>query len=432
MTTSDFISDAEKINLSTRTKFDYLKIHAKLILDDKEIPILQRLPALRRLVDGSEVYEGVNFTNEDLRNVLWAIRREQNGNTQPHPPGAKLNLAIDPYLWDGIIMRGTSNLIVALPKIGKSRLVSQLIGHIAKREREFLGQKLQVIADPKVLIVGTDQPESDWANCFNLAGLLPDGKMHKCIIGLYDSAHPLHLDERGIEVIVEQCKKNENLIVVLDAYYKCVQTLGVVEKDAGYADPLIDLLEATAPYTPTIILIHHSGKANADDGPSMASRGHGQLPGSVSQTISLSRLPKASPLAPRDKKIRLISEGRGNQSLELLIEQVDNGSNWISHGDAEEVAQKAKAMEVISGLNDRQSQALDFICAASEPITVSELSLALRIKGENPDARARTVIIALKRHCLVEDGPDKPAMGDLGGKPAKTYRATETAKNAME
>jgi len=430
--TETFLEKAEGVNISTRTKFDYLKIHSRIILDDRNISITQRVPALRRLVESSKEYEGIHFSNDDLRNTLWTVRRERAGGVLAIPAKAKLNRVSEPYLLEGIIMDGTSNIIVAKPKIGKSRLISQVIGHLAKGRGEFLGKKLKALNDRKVLFVGTDQPESDWATCFHLAGLLPDGKMHDCILELYDSSHPLHLDDEGIEKITNSCKENKGLIIVMDAYYKCVQPLGLQEKDASYADPLIDLLEAIGPYKPTLILIHHSGKARADDSASSASRGSNQLPGSVSHTISLDRLPKESPLAPRDKRIRMITEGRASESVELLIEQVDNGYNWISHGDAEEVALKLKASEVISNLNDRQTDALDWICSQNEPITIRQLVSELKLPGKNPEARGRQVVLALQRHHLIERAEDQAPMGDMGGTPARTYKATQMAKDAID
>ena len=106
------------------------------------------------------------------------------------------------------------------------------------------------------------------------------------------------------------------------------------------------------------MLIHHSGKVAANEEASLASRGTTALPWQSSWNIALSRRRSTNPLAPQDKRITLKSEGRGGSSLELLITQVDNGYNWISHGYAEAVAKQRIIEDLIDGLEPRQQDAL--------------------------------------------------------------------------
>ena len=285
--------------------------------------------------------------------------------------------------------------------------------------------------DANFLIVGTDQPEGDWATCLSLAGLLPNGLTHPRLVGLFDKSHPLHLDDQGIERIADYASQHPGLIILLDSYYACVASLGLQERNANYAGPLLDLQEAIAPHDATLVVIHHSNKGASGEGASASSRGTTALPGAVSQTISLNRLPKPSPLAPTDRRIKLTTEGRGGSPLELLIEQVDEGRSWISHGDADTVALRAAAEEVINDLNGRQTLALEDLCAhfhaTGQGMDAGQLAAALAIEGTDPDRRAREIVASLAKHHLVEKAGERPAEGGRGGKPSPLYRPTAVA-----
>ena len=58
-------------------------------------------------------------------------------------------------------MAATTTLVVALPKLGKSRLMTMMLGRILRGDSSFLGQELPT-AEPLILIVGPDQTEADW------------------------------------------------------------------------------------------------------------------------------------------------------------------------------------------------------------------------------------------------------------------------------
>lgn len=396
------------------------------IIANEEIPSLERLIHLRAFADDLDT----RFNDTELRQFLWSARRKANGAIEPHGPGAQLSLKPAPWLWEGVVMEGTTNLVVALPKVGKSRLISQFLGAVARGETSFLGQSLTVTL-ASFLIVGTDQPESDWATCLHLSGLLPDGAMHPRIVALYDKARPLHLDHEGIEAIAGYAAKSPGLIILLDSYFASVSQMGLQERDANYAGPLLDLQEAVAPHNATLIVIHHSNKSSAGEGASNASRGTTAIPGAVSQTISLSRLPKPSPLAPSDRRIKLTTEGRGGQPLELLIEQVDDGRSWISHGDADSIARITAAEEVVNGLTERQAIAIEDICThwhtTGQPMDAMQLAAALGIEGSDPERRAREVFASLRKAFLVEKAGDRLAEGGRGGKPTQLYRPTDAA-----
>ena len=155
--------------------------------------------------------------------------------------------------------------------------------------------------------------------------------MHPAIVGLFHKAAPAHLDEEGIEAIVGYCLRYPGLIVLLDSYHACTSKLGLQECDASFADPCIDLTEALAPHQATLLLIHHAKKRPGALRASEASRGNNALPGAVSQTVALASLGDGddNPLAQRDKRSKLNSEGRESAPIDLLIEQTNTGWSFM-------------------------------------------------------------------------------------------------------
>lgn len=345
----DAVPDGSFALHSAGTDLDSVKEEALRIVKDETILSTERLIHLRRFAQSIET----KFTDTELRQQLWSARRVLAGVIEPHKAGSRLLRRKAPFLWQGVVMKEATTLVVSLPKVGKSRLLCQFIGHLHRGKSEFLGQQLFGPCPP-VLIVGSDQDEGDWAECLHLAGLLPNGQLADCIVALYDKGRPLHLDNAGIETIADYASKQPGLLILLDSYYACTHQLGLIERDANYAGPLVDLQEAIAPYKASLLVIHHSKKgAGAGETATEVSRGTTALPSQSSWNIALSRRSQENPLAPQDRLITLKSEGRGGSPVEMLIEQVDEGTRWISHGDAETIAKQQAIQDSINNLGER-------------------------------------------------------------------------------
>ena len=183
---------------SAGTDLDSVKEEALRIVKDETILSTERLIHLRSFAQSVET----KFTDTELRQQLWTARRVLAGVIEPHKAGSRLLRRKAPFLWQGVVMKEATTLVVSLPKVGKSRLLCQFIGHLHRGESEFLGQQLFGPCPP-VLIVGSDQDEGDWAECLHLAGLLPGDQLADCIVALYDKGRPLHLDNAGIETIAD-------------------------------------------------------------------------------------------------------------------------------------------------------------------------------------------------------------------------------------
>ena len=420
------VPDGSVVLHSAGTDLDRVKQEALRIFKDETIPTTERLIHLRSFAQMVET----KFTDTELRQQLWTARRVLAGVIEPHKAGSRLLRRKAPFLWQGVVMKEATTLVVSLPKVGKSRLLCQFIGHLHRGESEFLGQQL-LGPCPPVLIVGSDQDEGDWAECLHLAGLLPDGQLADCIVALYDKGRPLHLDDAGIETIADYASKHPGILILLDSYYACTHQLGLMERDANYAGPLVDLQEAIAPHKATLLVIHHSKKGGETCTATEASRGTTALPSQSSWNIALSRRPQDNPLAPQDRRITLKSEGRGGSPVEMLIEQVDEGTRWISHGDADTIAKTQGIQELINNLGERATCALEDIVdhwqTTQKPMDATAVAAALSLGGENPTARARDVLKTLEKKYLIEQcGERRPETGSKGGKPSKLYRPTET------
>ena len=227
------------------------------------------------------------FTSQELNQYIWDARRELAGAATPVPRGGKLSLSKARWLWISVVMAATTTLVVSLPKVGKSRLMTMMLGRIQRGDSSFLGQE-QPAAKPLILIVGPDQTENDWQECLVRAGLSDtEGNLDDAIVGVFHKGCPLHLDEDGIDQILEYCRQYPELIILLDSYAAATAALGLKEKSLSYSDPLIDLQEAIAPYSTILIVIHHSNRHSANGRASSAFRGTTAFPATVSQTVSL-------------------------------------------------------------------------------------------------------------------------------------------------
>jgi len=405
-----------------------LKSTAEVIVCDQTISSRDRLVHLRSVADGLNT----RFTDGELRQALWAARRELNGAAEPIPQGGKLVVTEAPWLWQDIILLGCTNLVVALPKVGKSRLMTQMLGRMVIGAGLFLGKELAT--DPKpILIVGTDQPQRDWAKCLSLAGLLnPDNTMHGSIVALFHKGCPLHLDEEGIERLVGYCEKHPGLVILLDSYAACTAQLGLDENSSAFAEPLLDLQEAIAPHDCTLVVIHHSSKGKAGQRASMSSRGGTALPAAVSQTIDLTWAQEEAAGPVRDSKVKLSTEGRESQPIEIWIQQIDDGRDWILHGSGAELAFAQKIEQAVEKLNDRQSEALAVIAdhweKHQEGLDAVRLGNALAIK-DHPTSKARTVITSLLNKRLIEAAGMRQADGETGGQPAKLFRPIQFVRD---
>ena len=347
-----------------------------------------RIPLLR----GRAQELGISLRDQELQRLIWDARRAAAGTIEPLTPGDRIDLSPCPFHWEGVIMLAALNLLVALPKIGKTSLMLALIAAWHRGEPAFLGLRL-IGPCPPVVIVGTDQPSSDWGRMLQEVGLLgPDGVLQAPIVALYHRGRPLHLDPEGIERIANAAAEHAGLFVLLDSIAALTGPLGIDENSAEIAEPIADLMEAIEPHGATLLAIHHASKGRAGESATLASRGSTALPAAASQIISLARLSAGTPGSPQDRRIVMKTEGRGGLPQHLLIERTEEG--WISHGSAESVALAQHLLALEEKLTDRQAEALELVrsrWAAGERTDAKALAAAIGGEGDCERIARRTL-----------------------------------------
>ena len=235
--------------LSTQERLDILREFAEQLLEEGTTP-LDRLPVLRE--KASEL--DLSIRDGELNKFVWEARRKNAPTAEALGTGDVLDFTPTPWCWEGLLMRLATNLVVALPKDGKTSLILAAIAAWWRGE-SFLGREFHGPC-PAVLIVGSDQPQSDWGRMLQRVGLVDEERrLSAPIVGLFHSGAPLSLDPEGIERITNYAKEHPGLLVMIDSYARCVASLGVSERDAEIAGPLADLQEALGPYGATIVVI---------------------------------------------------------------------------------------------------------------------------------------------------------------------------------
>ena len=94
----------------------------------------------RLLLFREQAYEiGFNLTKAEASGYLAKALGQDLSIPEPKRGGDSLNVVPQPFLWDGVIMSGRQNLLVAPPKVGKSALMVALAGASIRQQSEFLG-----------------------------------------------------------------------------------------------------------------------------------------------------------------------------------------------------------------------------------------------------------------------------------------------------
>jgi hypothetical protein len=394
-------------NLTPQQKIASLRKLAADLLEH-QTPFPDRLPLLRAK---AEVL-GITLRDQELQRYVGDARRAANGTTEPLKPGDVLSFAPCPWHWEGVLMASCFNLLTGLPKTGKTSLVLAMLAAWSRGEPSFLGMDL-IGPCPPVLIVGTDQPESDWARMLWDVGLLDGGELPSLIVGLFHKGRPIHLDHEGIERISSYAIEHQRLLILLDSVSACTSSLGLKENDAEFVDPFNDLMEAISPYGTTFLAIHHSSKGRQGESATLASRGSTALPAAASQVIALAQL-ASPPAGPPDRRIVLKTEGRGGLPVQLLIERTEAG--WITHGSAEAAARAQVLLEAEEKLNDRQTEALQLVrerwSNGQQRTDAATLARELRMGGDSR-RKAQATLDSLARRGLLTHAMQSSLQGQV-------------------
>jgi len=338
---------------------------------------------------------------------------------EPKKHGQKLNVNPTPWCWDGLIMQGLFNLLIAPPKVGKSALLTGMIGAWWRGDGSFLGRRFNQPC-PNVHIIGSDQPECDWFKLFARESLISeDGIIGGPIKSLWSADAPLTLHDDGIRAIADIAADDPGSLFIVDSYHACVSRLGIDEATSAFDGPARQLMSAVTAHGCTLIVIHHANKSVAGGNATNASRGSNALPAAASQLILMNWLrAPADGQMQRDQRVVLKTQGRA-KSTTLLVELQDDG--WISHGDGDEALALEAAADAEEDLSGRQADMYDYMVQRSEvkaAVTVKELADHLNIPAKKADRSLRSLI---KKGLACRCGELAPGLD--GGRPAHLFRA---------
>jgi hypothetical protein len=397
-------------------KLAVLRSRAALLLADRAA-YAERLPIMRAAAEELRL----SVRDAELQAMLTAARRARTGSDEAIRPGDWLEITPTAWLWEGVFMRGCLNLLVAMPKQGKTSLVTSYIAAHHRHDPAFLDRTLSGPCPP-VLIVGTDQGANDWGRMLEEAGLAERHgdrvRIGAPIVGLHHAGRPLHLDPEGIDRIAAEAQAHPGLLIVVDSLAACVAPLGLKEESAQIAEPIHDLMEQVEPHGATVVLIHHASKGHAGEAASMASRGSTALPAVASQTIKLGPATAAS----NDTRRLLSTEGRGGAPISLVIQR--EGGSWDYVGTAETLQQEQAEADVQKGLNDRQADTLDLVKERWDHqmarTAAADVVHGLALTGKDPATLALRTLKALERKGFLSSIQTK-AGEKTGGRPSYMF-----------
>ena len=166
---------------------------AERILDDKQIPTVERLLHLRAFARELEV----SVRDSELQRFIWDARRKRAGSVDGYDPDDVIDTPDTQWLVDGVLLAGDANLVVGLPKANKTTFVLGALGAIYRGEKSFLGRELAT-EPPPIFIAGTDQPGHIWQQFLERSGLADEtGRRTYQIVKMFTRERPIHLTPEG-------------------------------------------------------------------------------------------------------------------------------------------------------------------------------------------------------------------------------------------
>lgn len=418
---------SRKKPLTVAEKISVMRDVAQDMALDREIPEADWPIYLRHKAQEMEL--GAN--PGDISRWLYEAKAHRDGRIELLRSHTKLNTRPIPWLWQGVIQKQAVNLIHALPKCGKTRLVIGLLSAWIHGAETYLGREINQ-GQEGLLIVGPDQPEPVWAEVLKDYQLLDEnGHMHERIVGLVPSGGNFALTEKGIALIEEEARANPGLVILLDSYQRAIGPMGIDENRPEAAVPLTQLMEAIAPHKATLIVIHHSNKSGAEGSVSAGARGSSALTAVPDQLIRLKPFQKQEDDGG-PKEIELETVGRAGKPVRELIQLEDDGRTWVSLGSPSKRRKQIENEKKAQGMTDLQREVMTaLVIAWQEDKTALTGKEVLEAVGRDPE-RERTKIHgwikALEAKGWVLHAGDKPS---TGGKPQKFFKPTQAGIQAI-
>ena len=82
------------------------------------------------------------LSSKDVFSIMAQARRDIQGIDKGEEPNVELDVPEECWLWEDLIAEGTLNLVVSMPKVGKSSLIGAFLGQLSSEFTEFLGKEI--------------------------------------------------------------------------------------------------------------------------------------------------------------------------------------------------------------------------------------------------------------------------------------------------
>lgn len=335
------------------------------------------------------------FSDSDLRRYLRAAKLQRDGRKDCVRAGTAITIRDDEWLWRGVIMRHATNMIFALPKCGKTRLILAMLSEFVKGRGEFAGVPLHP-GKEKILLLGPDQSETSWGGYLQKVDLVSQDKiLSENVVAMTTAETNFCLDDFWLAFVEKELRDHGPLVVLLDSYAASIRALGLDENRSEAALPLMKLHNLVQAYGSTLIVIHHANKGGGEGNASKASRGSTAITATVDNLISMQEW--RGEQEDGIKKYELHVEGRAETSGTPLIGFSKHSNEWRSFGSVNEAKAEMRKDESYDGLTQGQLQALDLLVTSisngNKPMTVREVADEMFEEPKKPQIIGASKII---------------------------------------
>ena len=305
------------------------------------------------------------------REIGEAIIRRDGIECHPFIGGCELPEDYDEWLVVGLIMAAVLNIVGADPKAGKTLWSVSLIASLLHGCSEFIGRS--ITGRPQtIIIVGPDQAVKLWKRQLRAVGLVEGNTLDPRIVRLWDSLNSWAATPEGIAELRQVCAEHPGSLVLVDSFAKVSEKLGIDENSREAAEVLTDIERACTVHGCTPLVIHHNAKAAGRVGivNGAALRGNGAIRANASQLLILTLI---EPDNPKDPRRRLVTEGRGTEFIDSVIQLEDDGRGWRHVCEFSEHRSAAKVEKAREKLTARQAEALRALEGTDGPLTTAQV-----------------------------------------------------------
>ncbi len=341
---------------------------------DKNLQLLQdHINVAAEHTKDLDIAEALEWTEDYLSNVGVALpsklssflnKARSNDDVKEPYQGKELSLRSSLGAWGNLLAADAFNLLVAMPKVGKSALIVHVFACAKRGDETCLGAPIRKRWD-KLIISGNDMIAGEWGKILIREGLavatgddLDKFLPHEDVI-MWDIENPARMTEKGIKAMADKCLEYPDSLLVIDSLRSNTDST-LDENKAEIREPIEQMKLGLAKCKVTTVLIHHANKSVVGSTAVTAASGNNAISGSSDNTLLLKHLKPDHGVGLRtDGRIVATSSGR-LQSDSLLVELTNEGTGrWEARGDAQQALLEEYIADVEERLPPRQRNVFD-------------------------------------------------------------------------